>query len=183
MLDLNKYLSTTSELINDKNSVKDLNNIYSFIKNEIGKNKIIIFGNGGSASIADHFCVDMTKNAGVKTLSFNNSPLITCLANDFGYDQWVAKCIEYYSNENDLAIFISSSGKSENMINGCNNAKSKGLTTVTFTGFNKDNPLKSLGDYNLWVNSKSYNIVENIHQIWLLSLVDLLIGKSEYSAS
>ena len=69
------------------------------------------------------------------------------------------------------------------MINGCNTAKDNGLKTITLTGFDIANPLKALGHYNLWVDSKSYNTVENIHQIWLLSIVDLLIGKSEYSAS
>ena len=44
------------------------------------------------------------------------------------------------------------------------------------------NPLKKMGNINLWVNSKAYNIIENIHQIWLLSIVDRIIGKTEYSA-
>jgi len=50
------------------------------------------------------------------------------------------------------------------------------------TGFSKKNPLRKMGDINLWVDSKAYNIIENIHQIWLLSIVDRIIGKSEYSA-
>tara|TARA_Y100001980_G_C14538626_1_gene315857 strand:+ start:1063 stop:1614 length:552 start_codon:yes stop_codon:yes gene_type:complete len=183
MLDLNKYLNELSNNIKNEKVLSDLKSIQNEIINELNDSKIIIFGNGGSASIADHFAVDMTKNAGYKTLSLNNAPLITCLANDFGYDQWVSKCIDYYASENDIAIFISSSGKSENMINGCNNAKNKGLKTITLTGFDQNNPLSTLGDYNLWVNSNSYNIVENLHQIWLLSLVDLLIGKSEYPAN
>ena len=183
MLDIEKYLDKISSLLKDEKTLKDLHSICSDIKDELKENKIIIFGNGGSASIADHFAVDMTKNAGYRTLTFNNTPLLTCLANDFGYEKWVSKCVEYYANENDIAIFISSSGKSKNMINGCTAAKEHGLKTITLSGFDKHNPLKTLGDYNLWVNSKSYNIVENIHQIWLLSIVDLLIGKSEYSAN
>ena len=51
---------------------------------------------------------------------------------------------------------------------------------VTFTGFLPDNPLKSLGDLNFWVDSSAYNIIENTHQIWLLTVCDLLIGKAEY---
>jgi D-sedoheptulose 7-phosphate isomerase len=46
----------------------------------------------------------------------------------------------------------------------------------------KSNPLKKMGNINLWVNSRAYNIIENIHQIWLLSIVDKIIGKTEYSA-
>ena len=45
------------------------------------------------------------------------------------------------------------------------------------------NPLKKLGDVNLWVDSKAYNHVENIHQFWLLAIVDMIIGKAEYLAS
>ena len=55
-------------------------------------------------------------------------------------------------------------------------------SVVTLSGFAQDNPLNQLGDINLWLDSKAYNFVENIHQIWLLIIVDLLIGKREYSA-
>jgi len=50
------------------------------------------------------------------------------------------------------------------------------------SGFSEDNPLKKIGDINLWANNKSYNFVENIHQIWLLAITDLVIGKREYPA-
>ena len=53
---------------------------------------------------------------------------------------------------------------------------------VTFSGFKEDNLLHQLGDINLWVDSKAYNFVENMHQIWLLAIVDLIIGSREYSA-
>ena len=51
---------------------------------------------------------------------------------------------------------------------------------ITFTGNEKNNKLNNLGDINFWINSKAYNHIENMHQI-LLSLVDLIIGKTEYS--
>jgi D-sedoheptulose 7-phosphate isomerase len=93
------------------------------------------------------------------------------------------KALEMYAQSEDIVFLISSSGNSKNVINACKYANSKNMTTITFTGFDSDNPLKKNGSINFWVNSKSYNIVENIHQIWILSLVDLIIGKSEYSAS
>ena len=52
---------------------------------------------------------------------------------------------------------------------------------ITFTGHEKTNPLSKLGDINFWINSKAYNFVENTHQIWLLAICDLIIGKREYS--
>ena len=53
---------------------------------------------------------------------------------------------------------------------------------MTLSGHSEENPLNGIGDINLWVDSKAYNFVENTHQIWLLSLVDLIIGSREYSA-
>ena len=55
--------------------------------------------------------------------------------------------------------------------------KKKFSKIITLTGHLVNNPVKKLGDINLWVNFKAYNYVENIHQFWLLLLVDLVIGK------
>ena len=144
--------------------------------------KLIVAGNGGSAAMASHVSVDFTKQGGIRTINFNEADLITCFANDYGYEYWVAKAIEFYSNEGDLVILISSSGSSKNMLKAAQTAKKLGLHVITFTGFKDDNPLKQEGELNFWVDSKAYNIVENTHQIWLLIVCDLLIGKIEYSS-
>ena len=143
----------------------------------------MIFGNGGSAAIASHFSVDLTKNASVRCINYNESDLITCFSNDYGFENWIAKAIEFYGDEGDVLIAISSSGKSQNMINATSAAKTKKFSKViTFSGFQEDNPLSKSGDINLWVDSKAYNFVENLHQVWLLAIVDLVIGDKEYSA-
>ena len=68
------------------------------------------------------------------------------------------------------------------MINACKVARNKKISTIiTFTGHDNNNPLSKLGDINFWIDSKAYNFVENTHQVWLLSIVDLIIGKREYS--
>ena len=73
--------------------------------------------------------------------------------------------------------------KSENMINAVKAARNGNFhSVITLSGFSENNPLNKLGDINLWVDNKSYNFVENVHQIWLLAIVDLVIGKREYSA-
>ena len=146
------------------------------------KNKIILAGNGASAAISSHLAIDFTKAAGVRAVNFNESSLLTCFSNDFGYQNWLVKSIEYYSDSNDLIILISSSGKSRNMVNAAKFIKMKKMKLITFTGFDIDNPLKKLGDLNFWVNSKSYNIIENTHQIWLTILCDSIVGKREYPA-
>jgi D-sedoheptulose 7-phosphate isomerase len=148
--------------------------------NSKGK-KTMIFGNGGSAAISSHFSVDLTKNARVRCTNYNESDLLTCFANDFGYEKWVEKTINFYGDEGDTLILISAGGNSPNMINGAEEARRKKINKIiTFTGNDKENKLKKLGDINFWVDSKAYNHIENIHQILLLSLVDLIIGKTEY---
>ena len=147
------------------------------------KNKVIIVGNGGSAAMASHVSVDFTKVAKIRTINFNEADLITCFANDYGYENWVSKALEAYGDSDDLLIAISSSGKSLNIINAVNTAKKMNIKTMTFSGFSETNPLRSLGDINFWVNSKGYNIIEMTHHIWLLALVDSINEKIEYSAN
>ncbi|GJL53189.1 MAG: phosphoheptose isomerase [Nitrospirales bacterium] len=137
-------------------------------------NKTIIVGNGGSAAIASHCSVDFNKAAGVRCMNFNESSLITCLANDYGYEAWVAKALEFHAKSGDLVILISSSGKSSNMICGADYALSHGMMVVTLTGFALNNPLKSRGHVNLWIDSSSYNFIECFHQLWLLAVCDLI---------
>ena len=143
------------------------------------KKKVIIVGNGGSAAIASHVSVDLTKACKIRSVNFNEADLITCFANDYGYENWVKKGIDFYADKKDLLICISSSGMSKNIINGAKQAKKIGCNVVTLSGFSKSNLLKKQGHINLWVNSTNYNIVEMTHHIWLLSVVDL-ISKSKF---
>lgn len=145
--------------------------------------KVIIAGNGGSAATASHCSVDFTKNAGVRCVNFNEADLITCFANDFGYEMWIEKALELYADDGDLVILISASGRSPNMIRAAQHARKRNLPLVTFTGFAPDNPLRALGRPNFWTASHAYNVVEMTHQIWLLAVCDLLIGEAEYPSS
>jgi len=181
---VSSYLNDFSSLIKpNEDLVKTLIETKEVLL-DIKKNnsKVMIFGNGGSAAIASHVSVDLTKNAGIRCSNYNESDLITCFANDYGYERWIEQAINFYADEKDVLILISSSGKSENMINACAAAKRKKITKIiTFTGHEKNNPLSKLGDINFWINSKAYNFVENTHQVWLLTICDLIIGKREYS--
>jgi D-sedoheptulose 7-phosphate isomerase len=137
--------------------------------------KVIVVGNGGSATIASHVSIDLTKAASIKSINFNEASLLTCFSNDYGYEHWAEKAIEFYADKNDLIILISSSGQSKNIINCAIKAKDMGLSIITLSGFMNNNPLREMGNVNLWVDSESYNIVEITHQTWLLSVVDYLI--------
>ena len=175
--DFNKTINFNSDEI--KKKLIKLKKI--FITTKKNRKKVLIFGNGGSAAIASHFSIDLTKNAKIRCTNYNEPDLITCFSNDFSYERWVEMAIKYYGNKGDVLIVISSSGKSKNMINACIAAKKKKFSKIiTLTGHSVNNSVKKLGDINLWVNSKAYNYIENIHQFWLLSLVDLVIGKKNY---
>ncbi len=121
----------------------------------------------------------MTKNGKIRSVNFNESDLLTCFANDYGYENWVKEALNFYLDNGDLVILISSSGNSKNMINAAKFLKNKKNKIITFTGFNGKNKLSSYGNLNFIVNSKSYNLIENTHQYWLLTLVDL-VSKFKY---
>ena len=140
----------------------------------VGK-KVIVVGNGGSAAMASHVAVDFTKAAKIRAVNFNEADLLTCFANDFGYENWVSKALEFYADQGDLVILISSSGKSQNILNGAKKAKEMGLFVITVSGFLPDNPLRELGNLNLWVDSTEYNIVEMTHHVWLVAIIDYMI--------
>jgi len=143
--------------------------------------KIIVVGNGGSAAMASHVAVDLTKAAGIRAINFNEADLITCFANDYGYEHWVEQALETYADSGDLAILISSSGKSQNILNAAEKANEMGLSVITVSGFLTDNPLRKLGDLNLWVDSTEYNIVEMTHHVWLVAIIDYLIETKKLS--
>lgn len=145
--------------------------------------KVMFAGNGASASIANHASLDFTKQGKVNSVNFNESAFITAFANDYGYENWVQKAIEFYGEDGDTLILISCSGNSKNVVNAAKHARKNNINVITFTGFSNKNPLLMSGDVNFWIDSKAYNIIEGIHQIWLLSICDLIIGKTEYSVT
>jgi len=181
---LKEYFELYKKPLFDESIYLDLLTLkYDLLSVHSNGGKTMIIGNGGSAAIASHVAVDFTKNAGIRIVNFNEAGLITCLANDYGYELWMSKSIELYGDDGDQVILISSSGRSPNLLYAANTAKEKGYKIITFTGFDENNPLKSSGGLNFWVNSRAYNVVEMVHQIWLLAVCDAIIGKAEYSAN
>ena len=174
---LQNYLKNISlKIIPNKDILKKIIKIKNILIDvKIKNKKVLIFGNGGSAAISSHVSVDLTKNTKIKVFNFNEADLLTCFSNDYGYEKWVEKTIEFYGEQGDVVILISSSGKSQNMLNACKASKKKKISKIiTLTGDKKNNPLSKLGDINLWVDSDIYNHIENTHQVWLLSICDLI---------
>lgn len=171
---IKKYLNDLSSLIiPDDEILEKLTKIKEVLLNTSKNNgKVMIFGNGGSAAISSHVSVDLTKNAKIKSLNFNEADLITCFSNDYGYDNWIVKTLEIFANKNDFIILLSASGNSLNMIKAAKFCIKKKINFFSITGFNKSNKLNKLSKHFVWIDSYSYNKVELAQLMILLFCVD-----------
>lgn len=184
MIDITEYLGTFSGLINAEGVHERLLCVGKlFEEQRAAGGRLLMFGNGAASSIAGHAALDFTKQGKLRSLCFHDPALLTAFSNDFGYDKAFGEIISHYYEPSDVVIFISVSGESPNIIQGVKKAKELGLRTIGFSGKDKGNSLSQNVDHSFWVNSQAYNIVENVHSIWLLALCDFIIGKSVYSVS
>jgi D-sedoheptulose 7-phosphate isomerase len=134
--------------------------------------RVIFVGNGGSAAVASHMAIDYSKNKGIRATTLCDVATLTALANDFGYDRVFSRQIAWHGRREDVMVIISSSGRSLNIIDAADEARSRGLwAIVTLTGMNPNNRLRMLGSLNFWVPSDQYAVVENTHLQLLHSLV------------
>ena len=141
--------------------------------------KVFLIGNGGSASIASHIAVDFWKNGGVQAMAFNDSSLLTCVGNDYGYPFVFEKPLEMFARKGDVLIAISSSGKSENILRGAASASRRGIHVITCSGFRVDNPLRTAGEWNFYVPSDSYGHTEILHLSICHAIVDEIIARQK----
>jgi len=148
--------------------------VNGFTEKKSNGSKVFFVGNGGSAAIASHMTADFMKNGGVNTYSLYDTAVTTCMGNDYGYEQVFSRPLSFLTSEGDLLVAISSSGKSQNILNAIQVAKDKKAEVYTFTGFDEDNPVRALGDKNVYVPSGKYGIVESIHNLILQEIVDFI---------
>ncbi len=141
-------------------------------------NKLMFIGNGGSAAIAGHMAIDFTKNGGMPALCFNDGAALTCLGNDFGYQEVFARQIGFHARPRDVLYAISSSGRSPNMLRAVEEARRLDCPVITLSGFRADNPLRTLGDLNFYVALEEYGLVEVAHTALIHAVVDLKIGRA-----
>lgn len=142
-------------------------------------NKLMFVGNGGSAGIASHMATDYSKNGNLRALAMNDGSMLTCLGNDYGYEHVFAKQIEFHARDGDLLIAISSSGRSQNILNAVSTACRLGCAVMTLSGFTPDNPLRVSGDLNFYVDSTEYGFVEMSHLALCHAVLDCSMGWPE----
>jgi D-sedoheptulose 7-phosphate isomerase len=142
---------------------------------------IYIFGNGGSSANASHFAVDWRKGVSEK-LGFyprvfsltDNVPMVTALANDVGYETIFSEQIKNFGKKDDLALAISGSGNSANVINGLKAATEIGMHTISLTGFDGGEAGR-ISSMNCHVDSWNIRIVEDIHASFGHSVVESIV--------
>jgi D-sedoheptulose 7-phosphate isomerase len=130
---------------------------------------LFLFGNGGSAALASHFACDIGKGtiAGkgkrLRTVALtDNVALITAWANDKAYDAIFAEQLESLAEKGDIALAISGSGNSPNVIRGLEAARRIGAETLVLTGF-EGGRAKALANLCLVVPSDSMQLIEDAH--------------------
>lgn len=141
-----------------------------------GGNTIHLVGNGGSAAIASHIATDLCKNGGIRARAHNDAAMVTCLANDYSYEEAFSRQIALHARPGDLLIAISSSGRSRSITNAVAAARAARCRIVTMSGFSDDNPLRTMGDLNAYVPNSEYGFVEIAHLALCHAVIDLANG-------
>ena len=110
-------------------------------------------------------------------MSLYDNAVTTCMGNDYGYEYVFSKPLSFLAGAGDLLVAISSSGKSQNIINSIKVAEEKSVTVVSLTGFDDDNPARMSADTSVYVPSHKYGLVESIHNLILQEIVDLIMER------
>ena len=131
-------------------------------------NKILVCGNGGSASDSNHIVAEFVGKFERKRPPYNalsltsNVALITAIGNDFGFEHIFSRQIEAIGHEGDVLIAISTSGNSKNVIRGINVAKKKGIYVIVLTG-KSGGEMIELGDINICIPSDDTQRIQEGH--------------------
>lgn len=173
--DLEKIIHTCQFTNEDKslNSEQALASAHDLLSQTKKNNGIAyIIGNGGSAGIASHFCIDLLNALEIPSNTLFDSNMFTCIANDYGYENVFANPLKTLLKPNDLLVAISSSGSSPNILNAVKVANEKKINTFTLSGFDNTNPLRQMGSLNYYLNQSDYGLVEMGHFFLLHTIID-----------
>ena len=149
--------------------------------------KILVFGNGGSASQAQHFAAELVnrflaERAPIPAVSLTtDTSALTSIANDSTFDNVFSRQLEALSGKGDVALGLSTSGNSPNVIEAIERAKERGLMTVVFTG-EGGGRVGALADYCCDVPSTDTPVIQEVHLVLLHLLAEEIekrVGLSE----
>ena len=179
--EINTIFDDSIEVITkSKNLSEKLNQsvikIISCLKNN---GKVILFGNGGSAADAQHMAAELIGRFKIERESISaialttDTSVITSIGNDYDFNKIFSRQCESLVNKNDVIIAISTSGNSDNVINGVLKAKEKGSFVIGLTG-NSGGKLKSSADILLDVPSDDTARIQEGHRVIIHSLCELI---------
>lgn len=141
---------------------------------------ILTCGNGGSASISNHFVCDHTKGIRADTQILPrvhslvaNIEISTAIANDLAFDKIFSFQLQSYASAGDVLVAISSSGNSPNILNALEWARSNGVKSIAMTGFS-GGKAREIADISLHVAAHNYGVVEDVHQSLMHALAQFL---------
>ncbi len=150
-------------------------------------NKLLLMGNGGSSSDASHIAGEFVgrfhnDRPPLPAIALNtDTAVITCIGNDYGYNEIFSRQVEALTGEGDVVIAISTSGNSQNVIAAVETARKKGNTTIGMTG-GSGGKLASLVDYAFIVPSKDTPRIQEVHitlgHVICQVVEDALFGKA-----
>lgn len=133
---------------------------------------VYVIGNGGSAAVASHAVIDLINVAKLRAFTLHEPSVLTCIVNDYGYENAYSRLLAHMARQEDVLIAISSSGRSMNIRNAATQVVNNGGSVITLSGFLNDNPLRSMGDINIWLDASDYGLVEIGHQFILHNMSD-----------
>jgi D-sedoheptulose 7-phosphate isomerase len=141
-------------------------------------------GNGGSAALCSHLSQDMLNKLTIKSQTLNDSSLITCMANDFGYTNVYARPLSILMDEGDLLMAISSSGQSKNILECVNLAAEKNIHVVGISGFSATNALHNSNTFlSFYLPNTLYGITEVGHEAIVHAAIETLWMREKAEAS
>jgi D-sedoheptulose 7-phosphate isomerase len=166
---LKEYINAQKAAL-DSIPLEEVEQLIEQFKNAWTENrKIFVFGNGGSAANASHFITDLGKGASdivkkpFRCLSLNdNTPWLTAIGNDYSYDEVFSRQLINFASSGDIAMTLSVSGNSPNLVTAIQWAKNNGLHTVALVG-SKRGKLAEVADFVITINSTHYGRVEDAH--------------------
>lgn len=131
---------------------------------------LYLCGNGGSAADAQHVAGELMGKFRLDSMPFSavslstDTSVLTCIGNDYGFDDIFARQVEALVRQNDLLWVFTTSGKSPNIIAACKEAKKRNAKVIAFTG-SSGSELKKTADFLLHVNTTITSAIQEIHQI------------------
>jgi len=166
---LTETLTLKKKVLSDSSLLEEMEKVASAIIEAYRRgNKLILFGNGGSAADAQHVAAEMVNRFELERGSLpaialsTDTSILTSIANDDDFSRIFARQLEALANKGDVAVGISTSGNSRNVLEGVKVAKERGARTVGFTGMNGGR-LAGLVDLVLMAPSNKTPRIQELH--------------------